>query len=174
MSGLKTTPFLLALEARMKTADQIVKTILANALGAADRTTCLNDLVDIVNDLRYMETDILKFEDTLGSYTPALATYTTSEVLYRGQIITGLTAAAQTAELVRMTGILNTLLADCAADVAKKIVSNRGKSRAVINSTVDTDNTIMTKSGTYNTKEADVATKGAAIVALLPTLVTIL
>lgn len=163
MANNKSTQFELDVETNIKSVDQIVKTVLANADSSTDRTTTITDLVAIVNDLRYMETDVLKFADNLGSYTPALATYVSTDKIYKGPIITGANASNKTAELVRITGVANTLLAFYTASNAKGIISNK---KGV------NQNTVMSKSGTYTGKEADILTKLAAVIALIPTLTT--
>jgi hypothetical protein len=170
----KSTIMLLDLESRMKTIDYVVQTIQGNAAASgSDRATCYTDLTACVNDLRAMETEILKFEDTLGSYTPALATYTTAEKLYKGRVTIGTDTASQAAALAAAVGPLTTVIAAVLADQAKGIVSNRGASRAGVKG-IDTDNTFLSKSGTYTTDEADVLTKLAAVNVLLPTLTPLL
>lgn len=160
--NIKSTQFELDVEANIKLIDKVVKTVLANADAGAGRTAVINDCTTVINDLRYQETDVLKFVDSLSSYTPALATYTSAEKVYRGPIEVGTDAASKTAILVKVTGDLNFVNTYYTNTNPKSIMSNKGA----------TVNTFLTKSGTFNTKADEVLTKLASLISAVPVLAT--
>lgn len=159
--NLQSEDYLLQSRSFQEQLDIVVKSILNLATSAVPRPACLAAIVDIINDLRAMDTELWGVINPAASVT--FPTYTTAEVLSRGPFLSNTNNAQALLLLATLTPVVTNIKAVYIAQTASPLISSED---------ITSDNIIFYSGANtnYQTAYTDLMAKLTTVITDIPLL----